>query len=95
MGPVLCLQYDDNMIVSSSSDCTIRVWDIHTGEMLNTLIHHTKEVLHLSFSNNMIVTCSKVSFIDFFSNAFIFVSIILNIIMRSSYIIHIHYYILL
>jgi len=66
MGPVLCLQYDDSMIVSSSSDSTIRVWNIRTGEMMNTMIKHTEAVLHLNFRNNMIVTCSKVCFIDFF-----------------------------
>lgn len=30
--------------------------------MINTLIHHTEAVLHLRFSNGMMVTCSKVRF---------------------------------
>lgn len=36
-----------------------RVWDVNTGEMLNTLIHHCEAVLHLRFNNGMMVTCSK------------------------------------
>ena len=57
---MLCLQYDDNVIISGSSDSTVRVWSVKTGEMVNTLIHHCEAVLHLRFSNDMMVTCSKV-----------------------------------
>lgn len=60
-GSVLCLQYDDKVIISGSSDSTVRVWDVKTGEMTNTLIHHCEAVLHLRFNNGMMVTCSKVS----------------------------------
>ena len=59
-GSVLCLQYDENVIITGSSDSTIRVWDITNGTMLNTYIHHSEAVLHLRFDNNMMVTCSKV-----------------------------------
>ena len=38
-----------------------RVWDVHTGEMLNTLLHHCEAVLHLRFNSHTMVTCSKVS----------------------------------
>ena len=42
-------------------DCMFcRVWNVHTGEMLNTLIHHCEAVLHLRFQEGMMVTCSKV-----------------------------------
>lgn len=58
---MLCLQYDDKVIISGSSDSTVRVWDVKTGEMTNTLIHHCEAVLHLRFNNGMMVTCSKVS----------------------------------
>lgn len=44
---------DNHLNVSS------RVWDVNTGEMLNTLIHHCEAVLHLRFNNGMMVTCSK------------------------------------
>ncbi|XP_070090010.1 F-box/WD repeat-containing protein 11 isoform X9 [Equus przewalskii] len=58
-GSVLCLQYDERVIVTGSSDSTVRVWDVNTGEVLNTLIHHNEAVLHLRFSNGLMVTCSK------------------------------------
>ncbi len=60
-GSVLCLQYDEKVIISGSSDSTVRVWDVKTGELVNTLIHHCEAVLHLRFNNGMMVTCSKVS----------------------------------
>lgn len=46
------------VIVICSVFC--RVWDVHTGEMLNTLIHHCEAVLHLRFCDGIMVTCSKV-----------------------------------
>ena len=36
-----------------------RVWDVCSGEMVNTLIHHCEAVLHLRFTNGLMVTCSK------------------------------------
>lgn len=36
-----------------------RVWDVNSGEVLNTLIHHNEAVLHLRFCNGLMVTCSK------------------------------------
>lgn len=36
-----------------------RVWDVFSGQQLNTLIHHCEAVLHLRFQNGMMVTCSK------------------------------------
>ena len=37
----------------------MQVWDVRTGECLNTLIHHCEAVLHLRFQNGIMVTCSK------------------------------------
>lgn len=39
--------------------CLCRVWEVTTGEVLNTLIHHNEAVLHLRFANGLMVTCSK------------------------------------
>ena len=58
-GSVLCLQYDDQVIVTGSSDSTVRVWNVKTGELINTLLHHCEAVLHLRFFNGTMVTCSK------------------------------------
>lgn len=35
------------------------MWDVNSGEVLNTLIHHNEAVLHLRFCNGLMVTCSK------------------------------------
>ena len=50
---------DKSWFASGSFDNTIRIWDVETGEPLNTLIHHSEAVLHLRFTNGMLVTCSK------------------------------------
>ena len=47
------------IIISFSFPFQVRVWDVLTGEMVNTLIHHCEAVLHLRFYNGMMVTCSK------------------------------------
>ena len=41
-----------------------RVWSLKTGDLLNTLIHHCEAVLHLRFSDGIMVTCSKVMSAD-------------------------------
>ena len=40
-------------IVSGSSDNSIKVWDAITGQLLNTLIEHTSNVISVAFSNNI------------------------------------------
>ncbi|NXS06109.1 FBW1B protein, partial [Oxylabes madagascariensis] len=52
MGQAISFPWD-NAVLSR------RVWDVNTGEVLNTLIHHNEAVLHLRFSNGLMVTCSK------------------------------------
>ncbi|CAH8534294.1 unnamed protein product [Heterobilharzia americana] len=58
-GSVLCLQYIGNLLISGSSDTTVRLWDLSTGCCLNVINHHAEAVLHLRFRNNVLVTCSK------------------------------------
>ena len=48
------------MLLNFLSLVCYRVWSVKTGEMLNTLIHHCEAVLHLRFSDGIMVTCSKV-----------------------------------
>jgi len=62
-GSVLCLQFAENIIMSGSSDHTVRVWNIDTGVTINTLVHHRDSVLYLKYGNSMLITCSKVSII--------------------------------
>ncbi|KAF7948898.1 hypothetical protein EAE96_008080 [Botrytis aclada] len=57
---ILCLQYDDNILVTGSSDGTCIMYDIKKGyEPIMRLEHHTAAVLDLAFDERYIVTCSK------------------------------------
>ncbi|KAJ1679895.1 hypothetical protein EV182_001111 [Spiromyces aspiralis] len=57
-GSVLCLQYEDNTLISGSSDSTAIVWDIGSGRKLHVL-RHDDSVLSLRFNDRYLVTCSK------------------------------------
>lgn len=63
--------------MSGSSDSTLRVWDLVTGEMLNVVKHHSDAVLHLRLHFGTLVTCSKVS--DFTYLPFIFTIIFISV----------------
>ncbi|KAE8451969.1 hypothetical protein EG329_002133 [Mollisiaceae sp. DMI_Dod_QoI] len=57
---ILCLQYDEDILVTGSSDSTCIVYDIKNGYTpIQRLLHHTGAVLDLAFDENYIVTCSK------------------------------------
>ncbi|KAM0224918.1 hypothetical protein ACHAQD_001716 [Fusarium lateritium] len=60
MASILCLQYDDEILVTGSSDSTCIVYDVRAGyRPIRRLRHHTAAVLDLAFDNKHIVTCSK------------------------------------
>ena len=57
---ILCLQYDDEMMVTGSSDCTCIVWDVKAPyKPIKRLQNHTAGVLDICFDQRHIVTCSK------------------------------------
>lgn len=57
---ILCLQYDDEILVTGSSDASAIVYDIKDGyRPIRRLEHHTAAVLDLVFDDKHIVTCSK------------------------------------
>ncbi|KAH9992382.1 WD40-repeat-containing domain protein [Xylariaceae sp. FL0662B] len=57
---ILCLQYDDEMLVTGSSDSTCIVYNVRSGYRPVRRLHfHTASVLDLAFDNKHIVTCSK------------------------------------
>ncbi|KAI6778881.1 uncharacterized protein J7T54_000537 [Emericellopsis cladophorae] len=57
---ILCLQYDDRMLATGSSDSTCILYDIKDGfRPFRRLQHHTAAVLDLAFDDKHIVTCSK------------------------------------
>lgn len=46
---VMCLQFDDNILITGSYDTTAKVWDVNTGECLRTLKRHTMGIRCLQF----------------------------------------------
>ncbi|KAI1074475.1 WD40-repeat-containing domain protein [Whalleya microplaca] len=57
---ILCLQYDDDMLVTGSSDSTCIVYNVRSGyRPVRRLQFHTASVLDLAFDDKHIVTCSK------------------------------------
>lgn len=57
---ILCLQYDDDILVTGSSDSTCIVYSVRSGyRPFRRLQHHTAAVLDLAFDDKHIVTCSK------------------------------------
>ncbi|KAI1854889.1 hypothetical protein JX266_001007 [Neoarthrinium moseri] len=57
---ILCLQYDDGILVTGSSDSTCIVYNLKSGyRPIRRLEHHTAAVLDLAFDDKHIVTCSK------------------------------------
>lgn len=57
---ILCLQYDEGILVTGSSDSTCIVYNMKAGySPIRRLEHHTAAVLDLAFDDKHIVTCSK------------------------------------
>jgi len=57
---ILCLQYDEEILVTGSSDSTCIVYDVKNGYTpIQRLHRHTAAVLDLAFDKKYIVTCSK------------------------------------
>lgn len=56
---ILCLQYDDEILVTGSSDNDLIVWDIKTYEPIQRLKQHQGGVLDVAFDAKHIVSCSK------------------------------------
>jgi len=57
---ILCLQYDDEILATGSSDSTCIIYDVKNGyRPIRRLYHHTAAILDLAFDDKHIVTCSK------------------------------------
>ena len=59
-GSILCLQYDDDLMVTGSSDFTLIMWDVKADyKPIRRLRAHTAGVLDVCFDKQYIVSCSK------------------------------------
>jgi F-box/WD-40 domain protein MET30 len=55
---VMCLQFDDQVLMTGSYDATIKIWDIKTGEEIRTLTGHTQGIRCLQFTESTLITGS-------------------------------------
>ncbi|KAL8971311.1 MAG: hypothetical protein Q9183_001116 [Haloplaca sp. 2 TL-2023] len=60
VGSILCLQYDDDLMITGSSDFTCIMWDIKAGwEPIKRVRYHNAGVLDVCFDQKHVVSCSK------------------------------------
>ncbi|KAL8973471.1 MAG: hypothetical protein Q9197_002297 [Variospora fuerteventurae] len=60
VGSILCLQYDDELMITGSSDFACIMWDIKDDwRPIRKVRHHTAGVLDVCFDTKHVVTCSK------------------------------------
>ncbi|TGZ83347.1 WD40 repeat-like protein [Ascodesmis nigricans] len=55
---ILCLQFDEQTLATGSYDSTIKIWDIETGEVLQTLTGHTQAIRCLQFDDTKLISGS-------------------------------------
>ena len=55
---VMCLQFDDQILITGSYDATVKVWDIKTGQEIRTLTGHTAGIRCLQFDDSKLITGS-------------------------------------
>ena len=55
---IICLQFDDTILVTGSYDTTIKIWDMETGKEIRTLTGHTLGVRALQFDDSKLISGS-------------------------------------
>ena len=55
---VMCLQFDDNVLMTGSYDSTAKIWDVKTGEEIRTLRGHSSGIRCLQFDESKLITGS-------------------------------------
>lgn len=58
---VLCVDVDDNLLVTGSSDSSIKIWDRETCECQHNLTEHPSSVLSLQIRGTRLVSAGKVA----------------------------------
>ncbi|KAJ5026028.1 sulfur metabolite repression control protein-like protein SconB [Bipolaris maydis] len=55
---VMCLQFDDEVLITGSYDATVKVWDLKTGQVIRTLTGHSQGIRSLQFEDSKLITGS-------------------------------------
>lgn len=55
---VMCLQFDENTLMTGSYDTTIKIWDIESGKEIRTLAGHASGVRCLQFDDTKLISGS-------------------------------------
>ena len=55
---IMCLQFDDNILVTGSYDATIKLWDLETCEEIRTLRGHDSGIRCLQFDDTKLISGS-------------------------------------
>lgn len=55
---VMCLQFDDRILMTGSYDATVKIWCIKTGKELRTISGHTQGIRCLQFDDTKLITGS-------------------------------------
>ena len=55
---VMCLQFDDQILMTGSYDATVRVWDLETGKQIRVITGHSQGIRCLHFDEARLITGS-------------------------------------
>lgn len=55
---IMCLQFDDNILMTGSYDTSIKIWDIESGQEIRTLTGHASGVRCLQFDDTKLISGS-------------------------------------
>ncbi|KAF2680459.1 WD40 repeat-like protein [Lentithecium fluviatile CBS 122367] len=55
---VMCLQFDDHILITGSYDATVKVWNLATGKEIRTLTGHTLGIRCLQYDEARLITGS-------------------------------------
>ncbi|VVT47315.1 uncharacterized protein SAPINGB_P001650 [Magnusiomyces paraingens] len=57
--PVLCLQFDEQYLITGTYDGLVSIWDVETGKLVRTLKGHLSAISALKFDNLKLITASR------------------------------------
>lgn len=55
---IICLQFDENILITGSYDATIKVWDLETCKVIRTLRGHDRGIRCLQFDDTKLISGS-------------------------------------